>query len=137
MRRTLIDLFVLTALIYFLVTLFSSYMFNLNWIGSLLLLTAPAMIAGVLQGRRTGQQVSSDFAWKVAIISGLIFAFIFSVFFVFIVGTPGAAYEVGVISGATFGLFVLSLVGIRLVYRWGVKFGARNSPKAITPEIFD
>jgi len=88
-----------------------------------------AMIAGQLHGRRTGEEVSSGFAWKVAAlltvvllaVSGSLLAILKAQ------GDPVLAdASAGLILGILAFLGLLSFFAIRFTFRWSVAQGVRT-----------
>ena len=129
MKRVLIDLIVLTILVLIFFHLLRSVGLRFGWIANLAILTVPASIAGELHGRRTGREITSAFAWQVALAGGALVA-INNVLY-------AAAWGFTLPLDFGFALFLLSFLAIRLVFRWGVTFGVRKAPRRIDPEVFD
>jgi len=92
-----------------------------------------AMTTGQLYGQRTGQEVSSGFAWKVAailtVVSLIIGAVVIAGFR--LAGEPLLPEDINLDAG-TIGL-VFAIAGLivflisRFAFRWGVKTGARGA----------
>jgi len=135
-RRILIELLVLTFAVWMLFRFLGYMGMNFRLVGILAFFTVPASIAGELYGRRTGEQVSSGFAWQVAFAGGAMIAVAYSLFFAF-TRQPFSAYQLGVITIFGFAVFLLSFLLIRLVFRWGVSFGVRKNPQRFDPGVFD
>ena len=135
MRRILIDLVVLTIVLTIFFRLSTYVGFNFRWVGGLALLTVPACIAGELYGRRTGREVTSAFAWQVAFVGAAALTILHILNTVVLSGSL-YLFGPGMLLSFTFVMFIISFLGIRLVFRWGVKFGVRKSPRPIDPEIF-
>lgn len=129
MRRILIELIVLTILVLIFFHLLRFAGLRFGWVANLAILTVPASIAGELYGRRTGQEITSIFAWQVAFAGGALVAVFNSLY--------AAAWGFTMPLGFAFVLFLLSFLAIRLVFRWGVTFGVRKTPRSVDPEVFD
>lgn len=136
MRRVLIDLTVLTILLVIFFRLMAQYELNFGWVAAFATLTIPASIAGELHGLRTGKEVSSGFAWQVAFWSGVVLA-VLNALFSAIRFQAWLFVDIMVLLVGIFGTFLLAFLSIRLVFRWGVKFGARKNPQSIDPGVFD
>jgi len=112
------------------------YELNFGWVAAFATLTIPGSIAGELHGLRTGTEVSSRFAWQVAFWSGVVLAVLNGLFSA-IRFQAWLFVDLAVLLVGIFGTFLLAFLSIRLVFRWGVKFGARKNPQTIDPEVFD
>jgi len=89
-----------------------------------------SMIAGQLYGRRTGEEVSSGFAWKVAAILTVVSLILAAAVFWFLKsqGDPDlAAMPLDLTLGMFAFLGLLSLLAIRFTFRFGVKQGIKPS----------
>lgn len=126
MKRIVIEIAVLTILLVLFFNLLSSWGVNFRWVATLAIFTIPASIAGELYGRRAGKAISSGFAWQVALTSGAALSSLYMLYSAF-----HLAHLFNLLGGflmtVGYGVFLLSFLSIRLVFRWGVSFGVQKT----------
>lgn len=140
MLRIVADFFGFAILISILFVALEFY-FQVNAPHGTVATAVSGMMSGLLHGGRTGRQVSSGFAWKVATV--LTFASV-TLFFVLqaLVYSAGAQVFTAGLSlveflAALVGIAAVILLLIRFSFRSGVKHGAKRNPRRVNPEIFD
>lgn len=149
MRRILIEYAVLAVLSWIFLSIAGRYIGRIlpgepivrigfvaitNWL-------APAAIAGYWYGGRTGQNISSGFAWRVSAATGALQSILVLMLLLLAVlislGPLFRTIPYGVFFFSLATGFAVTTLATRLVFRWGVRFGARKAPSRIDPEVFD
>ncbi len=129
MGRIIVDFFGISILCGIVFAIISFFFPDLGSPGGAVSTVVAALIAGQFYGRRTGAEVTSGFAWKVAailtlisvVLAGMIFGVLMSQ------GDPMLAeLDRGVLAGATALLGLLTLLAIRFLFRMGVKQGVKT-----------
>ena len=117
------------------------YFFSINAPNGSVTTVIAGMVAGQLYGGRTGREGSSGFAWKVAGVLTAVSLLLFSMLAAGLYYLRAPMFPAGIsVSQLIVALAVAAIVGIliiRFTFRWGVKMGAKNSPKRTDAEIFD
>ena len=140
MTRIILDFFGVTILAAIAFTAVE-YFFGVNAPNGTVVSVIAAMVAGQLHGGRTGQEVSSGFAWRVAFV---LTAISFTLLVIMTIGFQflGESIVPADLS-VTALLVILAIAGvigvliIRFTFRWAAKQGAKRSPKRADPEIFE
>jgi len=134
MGRIILEYFGLTIVCAILIGVIAYFIPAVSGSTSAVTTVVASMIAGQLYGRRTGQEVSSGFAWKVAGILTLLSLIAGAVALWYIISaqipvTDDGLTLDGLSPGMMLGIFVfvglLSLLAIRFSFRMGVKQGAK------------
>lgn len=117
------------------------YFFSINTPNGTVVTIVAAMVAGQLYGSRTGREVTSAFAWKVALVLTLVSLLIGTVILTGLSFLGESLIPEDISMGVLFVILLVALTVsvliIRFTFRWAVKLGAKNSPNRADPEIFD
>jgi len=128
MGRIIVDFFGVSILCGLAFAILTYFFPDLGSPGGAVSTVVGSMVAGQLYGRRTGSEVSSGFAWKVAAILtaiSLVLAFAL-LWFLKSQGDPRLAGDIspGLLTGMFAFIGLLTLLAIRFMFRMGVKQGA-------------
>ena len=146
MGRIVFDYLWLTILIAVVFAVLTYFFSDLGGSSGAVTTVVAAMSTGQLYGQRTGQEVSSGFAWKVAAVLTVV-SLLFSgvvVAILHMVGVPLVPPEIELTAGVVVAILAISgliaLLVTRFVFSWGVKQGAKITAakkKKDNEEIFD
>jgi len=129
MGRIIVDFFAVSILCGILFAIIAYFFPDLGSPGGAISTVLGAMLAGQFYGRRTGAEVSSGFAWKVAAILTVLSVVLAAVLLMSLraLGDPTLmGISVNMFLTAIVFLGVLSLLAIRFSFRIGVKQGVKT-----------
>ncbi len=136
MGRIIIDFFGALLLIAILLAVVSYFFPSFGGSGGAVTTVVAALVAGQFYGRRTGQPVSSGFAWKVAAVLTVLSLALAALILWYVVTAGVPVTEDGnALSSLSpqvlllvFGfLGLISLLGIRFMFSMGVKQGIKST----------
>ena len=144
MGRIVFDYFWITVLMGIVYALIGYFIADLGNSSTAVTTVIAAMVSGQLYGQRTGQEVSSGFAWKVAAVLTVV-SLLFGV--VVLVGLQLAGVSIlpddvepdfGILAVLIAAFALIGLLITRFAFRWGVKNGATTAAaKKDKAKIFD
>jgi len=143
MTRIIIDYIWISIAITALLALIAHFFPNFGGTGGAVTTVVSAMVTGQLYGTRTGSEVTSGFAWKIAAVLTLVALLMAAAILMAfqLAGVPVLPTETPITGSVwvmVIGLSALVVILItRFSFRWGVKAGAKIAQKNDKSEIFD
>ncbi len=133
MKRIIIDFFAISILCAVVFAAIAHFFPDLGSPGGAISTVIGSMIAGQLHGARTGEEVSSGFAWKVAAILTLISILLAILVLLVLRNVFDNPLTIGIsvaqFLSVTAFAGILSLLAIRFTFRFGVKLGIKKPAK--------